>query len=165
MADNVEIEGMDTLIKKLEALGGTVLSIRKEMVQNMGDVADMMARKAPTDTEKLKPNIQVKDDSTDTELNVKAGIFAESAINYAIYQEYGTGIYAENGQGRQTPWLWQVKSQKWADIFGIEVGQSVLWHGNQPHPFIRPAWDENKDKIEEKLRSALLKQIEVISSA
>lgn len=165
MADNVEIEGMDTLIKKLEALGGTVLSIRKEMVQNMGDVADMMARKAPTDTEKLKPNIQVKDDSTDTELLVKAGIFAESAINYAIYQEYGTGIYAENGQGRQTPWLWQVKSQKWADIFGIEVGQSVLWHGNQPHPFIRPAWDENKDKIEEKLRSALLKQIEVISSA
>jgi len=165
MADNVEIEGMDNLIKKLEALGGTVLSIRKEMVQNMGDVADMMARKAPTDTEKLKPNIQVKDDSTDTELNVKAGIFAESAINYAIYQEYGTGIYAENGQGRQTPWLWQVKSQKWADIFGIEVGQSVLWHGNQPHPFIRPAWDENKDKIEEKLRTALLKQIEVISSA
>jgi len=165
MADNVEIEGMDNLIKKLEALGGTVVSIRKEMVQNMGDVADMMARKAPTDTEKLKPNIQVKDDSTDTELLVKAGIFAESAINYAIYQEYGTGIYAENGQGRQTPWLWQVKSQKWADIFGIEVGQSVLWHGNQPHPFIRPAWDENKDKIEEKLRSALLKQIEVISSA
>jgi HK97 gp10 family phage protein len=165
MADNVEIEGMDNLIKKLEALGGTVLSIRKEMVQNMGDVADMMARKAPTDTEKLKPNIQVKDDSTDTELLVKAGIFAESAINYAIYQEYGTGIYAENGQGRQTPWLWQVKSQKWADIFGIEVGQSVLWHGNQPHPFIRPAWDENKDKIEEKLRTALLKQIEVISSA
>ena len=165
MADNVEIEGMDNLIKKLEALGGTVVSIRKEMVQNMGDVADMMARKAPTDTEKLKPNIQVKDDSTDTELNVKCGIFVESAINYAIYQEYGTGIYAENGQGRQTPWLWQVKSQKWADIFGIEVGQSVLWHGNQPHPFIRPAWDENKDKIEEKLRSALLKQIEVISSA
>lgn len=165
MADNVEIEGMDNLIKKLEALGGTVVSIRKEMVQNMGDVADMMARKAPTDTEKLKPNIQVKDDSTDTELLVKAGIFAESAINYVIYQEYGTGIYAENGQGRQTPWLWQVKSQKWADIFGIEVGQSVLWHGNQPHPFIRPAWDENKDKIEEKLRSALLKQIEVISSA
>ena len=165
MADNVEIEGMDNLIKKLEALGGTVVSIRKEMFQNMGDVADMMARKAPTDTEKLKPNIQVKDDSTDTELNVKAGIFAESAINYAIYQEYGTGIYAENGQGRQTPWLWQVKSQKWADIFGIEVGQSVLWHGNQPHPFIRPAWDENKDKIEEKLRKALLKQIEVISSA
>jgi HK97 gp10 family phage protein len=165
MADNVEIEGMDNLIKKLEALGGTVVSIRKEMVQNMGDVADMMARKAPTDTEKLKPNIQVKDDSTDTELLVKAGIFAESAINYAIYQEYGTGIYAENGQGRQTPWLWQVKSQKWADIFGIEVGQSVLWHGNQPHPFIRPAWDENKDKIEEKLRTALLKQIEVISSA
>ncbi len=165
MADNVEIEGMDNLIKKLESLGGTVVSIRKEMVQNMGDVADMMARKAPTDTEKLKPNIQVKDDSTDTELLVKAGIFAESAINYAIYQEYGTGIYAENGQGRQTPWLWQVKSQKWADIFGIEVGQSVLWHGNQPHPFIRPAWDENKDKIEEKLRTALLKQIEVISSA
>lgn len=165
MADNVQIEGIQELVKKLEALGGMVVDIRKETVQNMNAVARVMKQKAPVDTEKLKPNIQVKDDSTDTELNVKVGIFAESAINYAIYQEFGTGIYAENGQGRQTPWLWQVKSQKWADIFGIELGDSVVWHGNQPHPFVRPAWDENKDAVEENLKKALLKRIGVISSA
>ena len=165
MADTVTVEGIPELVKKLEELGRTVVEIRKETVQNMNAVARVMKQKAPEDTGKLKPNIQVKDDSTDTELNVKVGIFAEASINHAIFQEYGTGIYAENGQGRKTPWLWQVKSQKWADIFGIELGDSVVWHGNQPHPFIRPAWDENKDKVEENLRQALIKRLEVISSA
>lgn len=164
----VEVEGIPELLKKLEALGRTVLEIRKETVQNMGDVADIMAQKAPEDQGNLKANISVKDESTDTELIVKCGIFADSAINYAIYQEFGTGIYATGPGGskaKKIPWLWQVKSQKWADIFGIEVGESVLWYGNQPHPFVRSAWDENKDKVAENLRKALIRRIEVISSA
>ena len=47
---------------------------------------------------------------------------------YAIYQEMGTGQYAEGGGGRPTPWKYQ-------DAQGI-------WHwtaGNRAHPFIKPA--------------------------
>ena len=45
---------------------------------------------------------------------------------YAIYQEMGTGKYAEGGGGRPTPWKYQ-------DAQGI-------WHwtaGNRAHPFIK----------------------------
>lgn len=47
---------------------------------------------------------------------------------YAIYQELGTGKYAEGGGGRPTPWIYR-------DAKGV-------WHrtsGNKPHPFIKPA--------------------------
>ena len=162
--DNVSVEGIPELLKKLEALGGSALAIRKDAVREMDSLATIMKRKAPEDTKQLKPSIQVHDESTDTELVVKCGVFAGETSNYAIFQEYGTGIYAENGDGRKTPWLWTVKSQKWADIFGIEVGQAVIWHGNRPHPFIRPAWDESKDKVYENLITALKNQIRVISS-
>lgn len=54
---------------------------------------------------------------------------------HAIYQEYGTGIYAENGNGRQTPWVYRRKD-----------GQFVTTRGNRPHPFVRPTAIEDKDK-------------------
>ena len=49
-------------------------------------------------------------------------------VYYGIYQEMGTGIYAENGDGRPTPWCYQ--------------DEQGLWHwtaGNRAHPFIKPA--------------------------
>jgi phage gpG-like protein len=31
-------------------------------------------------------------------------VYVGTNQEYAIYHEYGTGIYADNGQGRKTPW-------------------------------------------------------------
>lgn len=55
--------------------------------------------------------------------------------DYAIYQEYGTGIYAENGAGRSTPWVYRRKD-----------GTFVRTVGNRPHPFVRPTAINDKDK-------------------
>ncbi len=56
-------------------------------------------------------------------------------LEYGIYQEFGTGIYAEEGNGRKTPWAYVD-----AD------GQRHWTHGNKPHPFIRPAiYDHTKE--------------------
>lgn len=83
-----------------------------------------------------------------TGISVGIGIFEPETVNYAIYQEYGTGIHATGEGGtraKKIPWLWRVTSEKWAQIFGIEVGESVVWYGNRPSPFVRPAFDEGKD--------------------
>jgi len=56
-------------------------------------------------------------------------------VKYAIYQEYGTGIYAENGAGRSTPWVYRRKD-----------GTFVRTVGNRPHPFVRPTAINDKDK-------------------
>ena len=46
-------------------------------------------------------------------------------------------MYAENGKGRKTPWLYKNKD-----------GETVWTHGSKPQPFIRPARDEAKEKVE-----------------
>lgn len=49
-------------------------------------------------------------------------------LDYMIYQELGTGIYAEGGGGRPTPWVYQDAQGNWH------------WtRGNRAHPFLKPA--------------------------
>jgi len=66
-------------------------------------------------------------------------------IFYAVYLEYGTGIYAENGNGRQTPWTFIIESPKLAQMVGKQVGDRLMWRGSRPHPFLRPAWAEGQE--------------------
>lgn len=39
---------------------------------------------------------------------------------YPLYVEMGTGIYAEGGKGRKSPWSWQDKNGKWHYTRGIK---------------------------------------------
>ena len=57
-------------------------------------------------------------------------------VSYAVYQEYGTGIYAESGKGRQTPWVYRRKD-----------GTFVTTQGNRPHPFVRPTAVQDKNEV------------------
>lgn len=56
------------------------------------------------------------------------------SVEYGKYIEYGTGIYAEGGNGRQTPWV--VKGAG---------GKFFTTQGAKPRPYMRPAFDENRD--------------------
>lgn len=40
--------------------------------------------------------------------------------SYAIYNEVGTGIYAEGGGGRQTPWVYQDGNGNWHRTRGMK---------------------------------------------
>lgn len=62
-----------------------------------------------------------------------------SPLDYAPYEEKGTGIYAKDGNGRKTPWKYVVKAGKYKG-----------WHttsGHEPHPFLEPARDKNKGVV------------------
>lgn len=151
-AASVTVEGMEDLLKKLQSMGADI----KKEAGNAGKKAMLQVEaaaktKCPVDNGPLRAslNTQVVEDSGETV--VKTG----TNLIYGPYVEYGTGIYAEGGGGRQTPWLWKVESRKWAAIFGIPVGGTILWHGSRPHPFLRPAWDENKDKVMDDLQKNL----------
>lgn len=56
---------------------------------------------------------------------------------YAIYAEYGTGIYAEGGEGRKTPWVY----------FNENAGHFVTTEGMRAQPYMRPAVDSGKKKV------------------
>lgn len=60
---------------------------------------------------------------------------------HSVYQEYGTGIFAENGNGRKTPWVYRRKD-----------GSYVTTRGNRPHPFVRPTAIEDEEKVVDALK-------------
>ncbi|PZX07901.1 HK97 gp10 family phage protein [Psychrobacillus insolitus] len=78
---------------------------------------------APEDDGSLKRSIEVNfiDDGLTAVVTVGA--------HYAIYVEYGTGIYAENGNGRQDAWTY----------YSIKLGRFVTTRGMRPQPFWFPA--------------------------
>lgn len=76
----------------------------------------------------------------DGETAVYIGTYNE----YAIYVELGTGIYAEGGGGRPTPWVYQ-------DAHG-------RWHwtrGNEAQPFLKPALEDHKKEYQYIIKSEL----------
>ncbi len=54
---------------------------------------------------------------------------------YGKYIEYGTGRYAEGGNGRRTPWVYRGPN-----------GRYYTTEGMKPRPYMRPALDENREK-------------------
>ena len=57
-------------------------------------------------------------------------------VEYAPYVEFGTGIYAANGDGRQTPWVYRT-----AD------GEFYWTQGQEPQPYLEPALVENINEV------------------
>ena len=61
-----------------------------------------------------------------------------SNLFYSVYVELGTGIFAEKGNGRKTPWVWKDFNGKWH-----------FTRGMAPRPFLRPAVEEHIDELRE----------------
>lgn len=58
-------------------------------------------------------------------------------LEYAPYVEYGTGLFAEAGDGRKdVPWCYQDDEGEWHST-----------SGQRPKPFLRPALNENREQI------------------
>ena len=77
---------------------------------------------APVDTGRGRNSISHKVDESEP------AAYIGTNLDYMIYQELGTGIYAEGGGGRPTPWVYQDANGNWH------------WtRGNRAHPFLKPA--------------------------
>lgn len=77
---------------------------------------------ASYDTSRLKNSITHQ--VNDNEMSVIIG----TDVEYGVYQELGTGIYAEGDGGRPTPWVYQDEKGNWH-----------YTRGNKAHPFLKPA--------------------------
>lgn len=63
---------------------------------------------------------------------------------YAAYVELGTGIYAEGGGGRPTPWGYQDAKGNWH-----------MPHGNKAQPFLKPAAADHAGQYRDILENEL----------
>lgn len=93
----------------------------------------------PVDTSSLKTTLDYKVNLSD--MSVTIGVNEK----YAIYVEFGTGIYAENGQGRKTPWAYT----------DPKTGETIFTHGSHPKPYMRPGYRSQKENIKKLLETYL----------
>lgn len=102
-------------------------------------VAGEAKRKAPVKTANLRNSIQydVKEEETTG--------YVGTNVPYAPYVEIGTGIYSSQGDGRQTPWIYVDPA----------TGEKVFTRGSKPHPFLKPALDENIAAIIKKFENLI----------
>lgn len=84
-------------------------------------------------------------------------------LEYAPYVEFGTGLFAEGGNGRkEVPWVYVEGSSQSSGnkkvyteqeaVAAVEYLQekgldAKLTYGEHPHPFMRPALNENRQNI------------------
>ena len=101
----------------------------------------------PVDLGELKGSINHQVD--ENELCVRVG----TNVEYAPYVEFGTGEYAENGQGRKGGWFYVTDRPVvagWLRPLGITKDGKYLYftYGSKPQPYLRPALLENKGNID-----------------
>lgn len=129
MANNfITVEGADKIMKRLLKVAD-----QKTINQALGKACAVVERvakeKAPKDTGELRKSITSKVE------NNQGIIF--TPLEYAPYVEYGTGLFAEDGNGRQdVPWHYQDDKGQWHTTSGMH-----------PQPFMRPALNENRVEI------------------
>ena len=129
----VEFEGLDTIINRLDeltdvkkveqAINQSVLLVESSAKQNASNCKDTGALQ----------NSIISNVETTNEAVIG---YVSTNLEYAPYVEYGTGLFAESGNGRQTPWRYQDDEGNWHTT-----------KGQHPQPFMRPALSENKQNI------------------
>ena len=97
-------------------------------------------KKCPVDDGTLRGSIT-------SEVEDNKGIVGTN-VEYAPYVEFGTGLFAAKGDGRQTPWTYQDAKGEWHTT----VGQ-------HPQPFLQPALNNNKREIRKIINNGFSREL------
>lgn len=135
----VTVEGLNELLVKLDK----PVDLRRPMLKVGNDIENAAKQNCngafDNPTGALKRSIRsdlIRSGPTVT------GVEVGTNLEYAVYVEYGTGLYAFGGQGRPStpehpiPWRYR--------------GSDGQWHttsGQRPKPFLIPAFNSKKRNI------------------
>lgn len=141
----VEFKGIENIIERFDSVADAS-NLEGAMGRACALVERTAKQKAPKDTGALRNSIQSRVDKNGSDI---VGVVF-TPLEYAPYVEYGTGLgaYKENGsgKGRKTPWMYEDE----------KTGDLIYTRGQKPHPYLRPALNENRDKINEILKEGVL---------
>ena len=131
-----EIENADSLELLLDEA-----AIRNAMGRALAVVERSAKQKAPKGSGELRRSITSRIDKEGDEL--VGTVF--TPLEYAPYVEYGTGLFAEGGNGRKdVPWHYQDDKGEWHTT-----------SGQHPQPYMRPALQESREEVLRILKEAL----------
>ena len=115
------------------------------LVQNMELTLDHIAEKA-----KEKVGVGTGELRADTK-SLGAEIVGDevrgavgNTSDHAIYHHQGTGIYAVNGNGRKTPWVYE----------DPKTGEKIYTRGSKPNPYLKDTIEQEQSTISKLLGGA-----------
>ena len=127
---SIEVKGIEELVLRLSGYTDP-----DKLYQALGKACALVERsakeKAPKGDGDLRRSITSKVDK-----QAQEGV-VYTPLEYAPYVEYGTGLFAEGGNGRKdVPWSYKDEKGEWHSTSGME-----------PQPYMRPALNENRTEI------------------
>lgn len=135
----VKVEGLTEIIATLDKLGN-IENIVGGIEQGCAAVERDAKMKAPKNTGELKRSITSKVENEGRQ--VVGEVF--TPLEYAPYVEYGTGLFAEKGGRKDVPWNYKDDKGEWHST-----------NGQRPQPFMRPALQENRERILEYIKAGV----------
>lgn len=123
----IEFDGLEEVLAEIEKIADTE-KFEAALGKACALVEKSAKEKAPKGTGELRRSITSEVEGT------TGTIF--TPLLYAPYVEYGTGLFAENGGRTDVPWSYQDDKGVWHSTSGMK-----------PHPYMRPALEENREKI------------------
>lgn len=166
----LEIENIDGILERLDGIADAA-----KMKQSITKACMLLERVAKQNAQGLSEGDGTLAGSIASRIDDLSGV-VYTPLFYAPYVEYGTGLgaYEENGSGNgrtDVPWVYvehsgnEGGSQR--SYTEQEARQTVamlrekglaahMTYGQKPQPFMRPALDDNRQKITEILKGGLL---------
>lgn len=140
----VQVKGMDKLLKKLDRLGGSIPQSTQKALLRGGAVFEAGAKEhCPVDTGHLR-------DSIHTEAETTARVATGTSLKYGPDVEFGTGPKGDPSVPHTTKEFWRYKDAE---------GNWHTSHGQPPQPFMRTAFAENKDKAVEAVKESIQEDV------
>ena len=127
----------NSLLKRIDKMGSET-NISAAIGKACALVEGEAKKKAPKDTGALRRSI------SSTVKGTEGIVF--TPLEYAPYVEYGTGLFAEKGGRKNVPWYYKDEEGKWHRS-----------SGQHPHPYMRPALNENREEILRLIKEGIVK--------
>ena len=135
----IKFEGLENVLDGIEKIGDTS-RLEGAIGKACAFVEAEAKKKAPKDTGALRRSITSKVDTSGSDI---VGI-VYTPLEYAPYVEYGTGLFAEERGRKDVPWCYQDDKGNWHTT-----------SGQKPQPFMRPALNENREKIAQLIKEGI----------
>ena len=127
----------NSLLKRIDKMGSET-NISAAIGKACALVEGEAKKKAPKDTGALRRSI------SSTVKGLEGTVF--TPLEYAPYVEYGTGLFAEKGGRKNVPWYYKDEEGKWH-----------ITSGQHPHPYMRPALNENREEVLRLIKEGIIK--------
>lgn len=140
----IEFDGLKDILDKFKDMENAN-NLKAAMGKACALVERSAKQKAPKGAGDLRRSITsevITEGAAMTSDSIAGVVF--TPLEYAPYVEYGTGLFAEEGGRQDVPWCYQDDKGEWHTT-----------SGQHPQPFMRPALNENREKINRILMEAL----------